>query len=123
MLLDVKRTEKWIAALEANGHRQYLGGLRNPYTDQVCAMGAIFEVDPELKCDAVGRPLGVVELLPIACQIISLNDGDIELKLKTHTFAEIANILKIRLRAQQEFIGVIQEKHNATTNCPTSITA
>jgi hypothetical protein len=130
MLLDVKRTEKWIAALEANGHRQIRFNLRDG--NNRCALGIINEAEGDLLPmdhpwteDDFNR-LGMSGSLGV--NIAAMNDSVYFISgntFKVHTFTEIANILKIRLRAQQEFIGVIQSKGvgNVPANSTTSITA
>jgi hypothetical protein len=116
MLLDVKRTQKWIDALEANGHRQTTGVRHNTVNDTVCAVGCIVEVDDSFT---------YANYDSLIKHIIGLNDGFfMEFPVcdpsprKRHTFHQIANILKIRLRAQQEFLPKILEKTNHVSNSP-----
>lgn len=126
MLLDVKRTEKWIAALEANGHRQIRFDVR--VGNHRCALGIINESEGDLiPMDRNWLPMDFLRLgmsRELGMMIADLNDGTTfygmyptgswNHTLRPHTFAEIANLLKIRLRTQQEFIGVIQAQGGTT---------
>lgn len=117
MLLDVKRTEKWIAALENNAHRQIRFALRDRFTDGVCAVGCIYETDPAIEA----YPIGMDKYIPwkLLQNIVTLNDGCLYRGTKPHTFQEIANILKVRLRAQQEFLAVKTTPSRSDDDIPT----
>jgi len=128
MLLNVATTTKWIEALEANGDKQIKWNFNGP-DDTHCALG-LFNSLQESPCrpgveksyEDISKHHNLsVEFLKA---IAGMNDGicygndkiEGQYKMRPHTFAEIANILKIRLRAQQEFIGVIacQQKQPIT---------
>jgi len=131
MLLDVKRTEKWIAALEANGYRQIQFQLVRGHNR--CALGIINETENDIcsLTDEHWLPSDFHKLgmsLKLGFTIATLNDGVHYVKGSSRpprTFYEIANLLKIRLRAQQEFLPAIQakEEQRAVTNTPVSTTA
>lgn len=102
MLLDVTRTMKWIAALEANEEHRITGALYD-HAGGMCALGCIGRVDEDIN-----------QLCPkFLTHMVNLNDGmnywtENHInphRTREHTFAEIANILKIRLRAQMEFLN------------------
>jgi hypothetical protein len=123
MLLDVARTTKWIEALEANGGKQIKWDFNGP-DDTHCALGLLNSLHEnpcrpgiEISYEDVSQRHNIS--VKFIKAIASLNDGvcygQRTGKLRPHTFAEIANILKIRLRTQQEFMGVIQcQKQPAT---------
>jgi len=121
-LLDVKRTERWISALEANGNKQIKWDFNGP-GDTHCALGLLNSLhespttsETHFSYEDISKHHNISVKFMKA--IAGLNDGicygndkiEGQYELRPHTFAEIANLLKIRLRAQQEFLNVIQEK-------------